>query len=219
MSDKIINIKGAIFDMDGVLFDTEKLYERFWIEAANKLGYEMSLLDVVAIRSTDAKIAKMTLRKRICADFDYDSVRALRVKLMKEFTDANSVEVMPGIFELFDYLKSQNIKIALATTSNMKRATDYLTRSGLIDYFDYLMTGDLVKNSKPNPEIYQKASAGLGLEPYECIAVEDSYNGVRSAYNAGCQVIMVPDRDAPTPEMYEKCIHIVDSAMKIVDLV
>ncbi len=219
MSDKIINIKGAIFDMDGVLFDTEKLYERFWIEAASKLGYEMSLDDVVAIRSTDAKIAKMTLRQRICADFDYDSVRALRVKLMKEFTDANGVEVMQGVFELFDYLKSQNIKISLATTSNMKRATDYLTRSGLIDYFDYLMTGDLVKNSKPNPEIYQKAAAGLGLEPSNCIAVEDSYNGVRSAYNAGCQVIMVPDRDVPTPEMYEKCTWVVDSAMKIIDLI
>ncbi len=219
MKNKIINVKGAIFDMDGVLFDTEKLYERFWIEAARQLGYEMNLDDVVAIRSTDSKIAKTTLRQRICADFDYDSVRALRVKIMKEFTDANGVEVMTGVFELFDYLKSQNIKISLATTSNMKRATDYLTKSGLIDYFDYLMTGDLVSNSKPNPEIYQKAAAGLGFETFECIAVEDSYNGVRSAYNAGCQVIMVPDRDAPTSEMYEKCICIVDSAREIVDLV
>lgn len=216
MNNIILNVKGAIFDMDGVLFDTEKLYERFWIEAARQLGYEMSLDDVVAIRSTDAKIAKRTLRQRICEDFDYDSVRALRVRLMKEFTDANGVEVMTGVFELFDYLKSQNIKISLATTSNMKRATDYLTKSGLIDYFDYLMTGDLVENSKPHPEIYQKAAEGLGLDPCDCIAVEDSYNGVRSAYNAGCQVIMVPDRDAPTQEMQDKCVLIAENLNEVI---
>lgn len=206
-----LNIQGVIFDMDGVLFDTEKLYERFWCEAAAKMGYKMTIEDVAAIRSTDALIACQTLKKRIGPDFDYDGVKKLRVSLMHEFTEQNGVELKSGVNEILKYLAERKYKIALATTSNQNRARDFLLKGGLLGYFDCILSGDRVTKCKPDPEIYIKAATELGLKCSQCIAVEDSYNGVRSAYSAGCHVFMVPDRDMPDAEMQEKTIEILEN--------
>lgn len=210
--------KGIIFDMDGVLFDTEVLYEKFWILAATKLGYNMTLDDVASIRSTDAKIAKETLKARIGSDFDYENTKALRIKLMKEYTDREGVIIKDGVVIALEYLKSKGYKIALATTSNQNRATDFLKKGKIYSYFDFLMTGDMVSNCKPHPEIYLKAAEGLVLNPTECYAVEDSYNGIRSAYKAGCKVIMVPDRDVVTDECKEKCDAILTKIDEIINI-
>lgn len=209
-------MKGFIFDMDGVLFDTEKLYERFWCEAAEELGFVMNVEDVAAIRSTDAKLARKILKQRCGSDFDYDGVKGLRIRLMHEYTQKHGVEQKPGVRDFLVLLKGKNYKIALATTSNKKRATEFLMQGKLFDFFDWIVSGDLVTKGKPDPEIYLKAAEGLGLNPAECYAVEDSYNGVRSAHAAGCKVIMVPDRDVPDAEMREKTIQIAASLDKIV---
>lgn len=213
-----LNVQGVIFDMDGVLFDTEKLYERFWCEAAQKLGYNMTVDDVVQIRSTDAVIACRILKERLGEEFDYEGVKKLRVALMHEYTEKMGVELKPGVIKLLKYLKLNNYKIALATTSNQARARNYLSKGNIIQYFDYILSGDLVMNSKPDPEIYLTAAKGIGLESAQCIAVEDSYNGVRSAYQAGCKVIMVPDRDEPDNEMHNKTFMILNSIDKIIDI-
>lgn len=204
-------IKGVIFDMDGVLFDTEKLYEKFWCLAASELGFSMGVDDVAAIRSTDAKLAKEILKQRIDKEFPYEEVKALRIQRMHEYTEEFGVECMPGVVDFLEFLKKKQYKIAIATTSNQERTRGFLEKTKLVRFFDYIMTGDLVTNCKPDPEIYQKAATGLGLSPKQCYAIEDSYNGVRSAYNAGCKVIMVPDRDEPIEEMHEKTIYIARS--------
>lgn len=205
-----LNVQGVIFDMDGVLFDTEKLYERFWCEAANRMGYNMTVADVVQIRSTDATIASRILKGRLGEEFDYESVRKLRAALMHEYTELNGVELKPGVVKLLEYLKANGYRIALATTSNQVRARNYLTKGNIIQYFDYILSGDLVTNSKPDPEIYLTAAKGIGLDSKNCVAVEDSYNGVRSAYQAGCHVFMVPDRDEPDKEMMAKTVGILE---------
>lgn len=212
-------IKGVIFDMDGVLFDTEKLYERFWIEAASQYGFIMTVEDVASVRSTDANLARKILKERLGETFDYDAVKKLRISLMQEFTRLNGIEVMEGVRELLDYLKKHGILTALATVSNRQRAEEFLGQGGIAQYFDYIVAGDMVKNAKPDPEIYQKAAKGLGLPCESCIAVEDSYNGVRSAFRAGCRVIMVPDRDVPDEEMQKSCYQIVENCAKIIEYI
>ncbi len=209
-------IKGVIFDMDGVLFDTEKLYERFWIEAASRYGFTMTAEDVASVRSTDAKLACKILKQRLGGTFDYDAVKKLRIRLMQDFTRSNGIEVMEGVYELLAYLKKHDIRAALATVSNRQRAEEFLKQGGISQYFDFIVAGDMVVNAKPDPEIYQKAAKGLGLPCESCIAVEDSYNGVRSAFRAGCRVIMVPDRDVPDEEMRKSCYRIVDHCAEII---
>lgn len=212
-------IKGVIFDMDGVLFDTEKLYERFWIEAASRYGFTMTAEDVASVRSTDANLARRTLKRRLGETFDYDTVKKLRISLMQDYTRTNGIEVMEGVPELLSYLKSKKLLTALATVSNRERAEEFLRQGGIGQYFDYIVSGDMVTKCKPDPEIYQKAAEGLGLSCSDCIAVEDSHNGVRSAYAAGCKVIMVPDRDVPDEEMQEKCYRIAENCAQIMQYV
>ena len=197
--------------MDGVLFDTEKLYERFWCEASEKFGFAMNTEDVAAIRSTDSKIAKRILKERLGKDFDYEGVKKLRIELMHRYTEAYGVELKPGTEEFLRDCKEKHYRIALATTSNMERALDFLTKGGIREYFDEILTGDRVLKGKPDPEIYERAAEGLRLSPMECYAVEDSFNGVRSAYSAGCKVIMVRDRDVPDSEMEQKTYKILTS--------
>lgn len=209
---------GIIFDMDGVLFDTEKLYERFWVEAAVQKGYAMDFYDVAAIRSTDARLARKILKSRISQDFDYEGVKKLRIALMQDYVERNGIEVKQGIVELLQYAKEHGYKIGLASTSPLDRAKQFLQKGGLLDYFDDLMTGDQVIHGKPHPQIYEKAAGGLRIRPKQCYAVEDSLNGVRSAYAAGCKVLCVPDRDEPKEEMQQKSFQILPSAREIIDI-
>lgn len=211
-------MRGIIFDMDGVLFDTEKLYGRFWVEAAGQMRYRMKDEDVAAIRSTDAVLAKKILKERLGDDFDYEAVKKLRIRLMEDYVDAEGIEVMDGIREVLEYARFHGFKIALASTSPLNRARQFLRMGGIDSYFDYLMTGDQVTHGKPHPEIYEKAACGIHLLPQQCFAVEDSYNGVRSAYAAGCRVLMVPDRDVPDDEMKEKAYRIVSKANEIIEI-
>ena len=109
--------------------------------------------------------------------------------------------IKTGLFEILDYLKSKDIKIALATSTTAKSATEILTRAKVIDYFDRLICGDMVAKSKPDPEIFVTAVKELGENPKDCIALEDSINGIKSAYGAGLKPIMVPDLIEPTEEI------------------
>lgn len=190
--------------MDGVLFDTEVLYERFWCEAARRFGFDMTPKHVAAIRSTDSKIAEQITKRLLGAEFDYYAVRQLRKELMAEYVDREGIRVKEGVKEILDYFRAEGMKIALATTSNRKRAEKYLRLAGFFEYFDVLICADMVERGKPDPMIYETAAESLGLKPEECYAFEDSYNGVRSAFAAGCHTVMVPDRDAADGEMREK---------------
>lgn len=193
--------RGAIFDMDGLMLDTEKLLVRFWRQAASEYGYDMTDEDVFGIRSLSRKYSVPRLKERFGQEFPFDDVRSRRIKLMNDFIDQNGFEVKSGLFELLSYLKDSGKSIAVATATARDRATDYLRRINALDYFDAVICGDMVTNGKPEPDIYITAANELGIPCDECAAFEDSPNGVLSAYRAGCQVIMIPDLTQPTEEM------------------
>ena len=194
-------IKGVISDMDGVMLDTEKLYVRFWCEAAQSHGYPMKKEHALGIRSMARPFAIQKLQGWFGEDFDYDKVRDTRVKIMDEYISAHGIEAKRGAKNLLQWLKANNIKTALATATAVDRATLYLDRVGLLEYFDVIASARMVQRGKPEPDIYLYAAGQLGLDPKDCLALEDSQNGVRSAAAAGCKTVLVPDLDNPENEL------------------
>lgn len=195
--------KGAIFDMDGVLVDSEKLYMRFWQEACASFGFELTYEMALSLRSNSPEAAIPKFLRWFGASADYHAIRERRRKMMAAFIDANGVELKPGAREILDFLKENGIKTALATSSPTKRARHYLAPHGLYDRFDAVVSGEEVVHSKPAPDIYLTAAAALGLAPEECIAVEDSPSGILSAKAAGCFTVMVPDLSQPDESLRE----------------
>ncbi|MGN1130775.1 MAG: HAD family hydrolase [Ruminococcus sp.] len=194
-------IKGAVFDMDGLMFDTENLTFKIWNEILTEKDYSYSFdiyKKTIGVRSAEVKDFYGNLYG---LSFDYDKIKAEAMERFWEYTEKYGVPIKTGLFEILDYLKSKDIKIALATSTTTKSATEILTRAKVIDYFDRLICGDMVKNSKPDPEIFITAVKELGEKPQDCIALEDSINGIKSAYNAGLKCIMVPDLIEPTKEI------------------
>ncbi|MGN1138328.1 MAG: HAD family hydrolase [Ruminococcus sp.] len=194
-------IKGAVFDMDGLMFDTENLTFKIWNEILTEKDYSYSFdiyKKTIGVRSAEVKDFYGNLYGN---SFDYDKIKAEAMERFWEYTEKYGVPIKTGLFEILDYLKSKDIKIALATSTTTKSATEILTRAKVIDYFDRLICGDMVKNSKPDPEIFITAVKELGEKPQDCIALEDSINGIKSAYNAGLKCIMVPDLMEPTNEI------------------
>ena len=214
-----MNIKAVIFDLDGTVIDTEKLLVKYWCMAANEMGFPMKREHALQLRSLARKYAEPLLKEWFGEKCDYMTVRNRRMELMTAHIIENGLDTKAGIKELLVWIGENGYKRAVATATDLERAGKYLKDVGLYEYFDCIISAHQVKNGKPKPDVYLYAVEQLGLTPDECIAVEDSYTGVRSAYNAGCSVIMVPDRDEPTQEMQEKCIFIVDSATKIIDLI
>ncbi|MBR6044713.1 MAG: HAD family phosphatase [Ruminococcus sp.] len=194
-------IKAVIFDMDGLMLDTEILLQRFWCEAANELGFPMEPYHVLGIRSLSRKYAERHLKRVFGDGFDYMAVRARRIELMNAYIEKHGIRKKKGLDELLDYLKDKNIRAAVCTATDLQRTGKYLRSVGVYDRFDDYICGNMVENGKPAPDIYINACKRLGLDPQECIALEDSPNGVISAAVAHLNVVMIPDLTQPSDDI------------------
>ncbi|MCM1118091.1 MAG: HAD family phosphatase [bacterium] len=191
----------VIFDMDGTLIDTEKYYRIFWPMALREFGYEMTDEQALSMRSLGRPFAPARLREMFGPELDYQAVRERRKALMEERLEREEIELRPGALELLSWLRQQGIRSAIATATDMQRTEKYLGGLGIRDYFDRVISATMVKEGKPSPDIYLYACEQLGRRPKECMAVEDSPNGVLSAARAGCRVVMVPDQTQPEAEL------------------
>lgn len=218
-SNKKPTIKAVIFDMDGTLIDTEKYYRIFWPKALAEFGYHMTDEQALSMRSLGRPFAPARLREMFGQELDYYAVRDRRKELMEECLDREGIQVKTGAFELLQYLQRHKITAAIATATDMQRTEKYLQLTGLRPYFDTLISATMVKEGKPSPDIYAYACEQLGLTPEECIAVEDSPNGVLSAYRAGCHVVMVPDQTEPDEELRKLLYARVDTLEEMISLV
>lgn len=185
-------ISGAVFDMDGLLLDTERVVCAAWDSAANEVGFTDVERAKRSCLGCNENSTRAFFVRTYGENFDYQTFRDLTRKYAHEVLDVN-VPVKEGAAEILANLKAQGIKLAVASSTREATVRDQLDRAGLLQYFDAVITGDMVANGKPHPEIFRKAADVLGFPPEECIAFEDSKNGIRSAYRAGMYPIQIPD--------------------------
>lgn len=214
----INNIKGVIFDMDGLMIDTEKLLTKFWRQAAIEYGFHMTDENVYNIRSASHELASAMLKEIFGENFDYDKIRQRRIELMNEYISKNGIEIKKGLFELLEYLKKNNYKIAVATSTPYERTEKYLNKINAFDYFDKIIGGNMIANGKPAPDIYLTACKALKLNPDQCIALEDSPNGIKSAYSAGCKAVMIPDLTPPDDYSKSVVYAVCESLDKVINI-
>lgn len=213
-----MKIKAILFDMDGLVLDTEKLYTRFWQEAANALGYPMTKEQALGMRSLNRGAGLAKMESYFGPGVDYDAIRAKRIALMDAFVEEAGIAVKPGIQDLLAFVKEKGIATAIATSSPLERTKQYLTKVGLQDSFDKLISGYMVEKGKPEPDIYLYAAKELSLEPSDCMVLEDSPAGILAAHRAGCVPVMIPDQDAPdeeTGKLLFACVESLDKVRKI----
>ena len=207
-------IQAVIFDMDGTLIDTEKYYRRCWPKALAAFGYHMTDEQALTLRSLGRPFAITQLKTWFGEQLDYHAVREKRKEFVEECIDREGISLKPGALELLQSLRRRRITTAIATATDMERTERYLKKVKIFEYFDKLISATMVKEGKPSPDIYLYACEQLKLKPNQCIAVEDSPNGVRSAYRAGCRVVMVPDQTEPDDNLQEclwACVdHLTD---------
>lgn len=212
-----MKIKGAVFDMDGLMFDTENLTYKLQREILEKDGLSFSLenyKNTVGKRTADLP---EYFEKLFGKEFSYEDFHRKCREEYRKYTEKNGVPIKEGLFELLNRLKAENIKIALCTSTTRKSAERTLRIAEVLSYFDALVCAEDVKKGKPHPEPFLTAAEKLGLEPSGCMALEDSLNGIKSAKRAGMITVMVPDLIEPTDEIKAMCDYIFPSLLNVLE--
>ena len=207
----------VIFDMDGVIFDSERLVLKCW----EKMGGEYGLANMrevfLSCIGTNSARTKEIVLDHYGASFPYEEFCAKSSALFHRIVDRGGLPVKTGVRELLDCLRKNDITLALASSTRLAVVTQELKQAGLYGYFRVVMGGDQLKHSKPAPDIYLMTCEKLGVRPENCYAIEDSYNGIRAAHSAGIRPIMVPDMLPPTEEMRDKSVTVLDDLLQVRD--
>lgn len=211
---KNVQTKAVIFDMDGVLLDSETISWKTWELAAQELGLEnIQTANEKCMGASSFDIHRI-LRSIYGENFDSEAFLKRTYELFFEIEAKDGIPLMPFVNEALEYLSKKYI-LALASSTRKVHVIRQLTNAGIIDYFKTITTGDMVKHSKPDPEIYLIACKSLNLQPKECAAIEDSPNGIKSAYNAGLKTIMIPDKILPDEDIKKISWKILSSLKEI----
>lgn len=212
-------VKAVIFDMDGVLIDTEKHYNAAWCEAAQGAGFDFTREHALLLRSLDPKLASELMKELFGEGFDYFAIREVRRKLVAERLAKYGLEKKPGIDELLTFLHEKGIKTAVATATPIELTYQHLEKIGVKNQFDKIVSAKQVAHGKPAPDVYLYACEQIGEKPEDCIAVEDSPNGIKSAYAAGCKPVMVPDLTQPDEELAPMLYGVAKTLVDIKEMI
>lgn len=211
-------VQGVLFDVDGVILDTECLYSRFWMEACRFYGFPMTKEQSLQMRSLNKAAGQEKLQTLFGKTADYCTIRQKRIERMDAFIAKEGVSAKPGIYTLLDALEARGIPCAITSSSPRQRLESYLTPLNLYHRFQKVVTGYDVPKGKPEPDIYLRGAAELGLAPGVCLALEDSPAGILSAYRAGCLPVLIPDLDCPGEDTLSLLYAKADTLADIVSL-
>lgn len=212
---KLKEIQAVVFDMDGLMFDSERYVQKSWDIAGERLGYGPLGHNIVNTLGTNLTNRKKYFLEHYGNDFPFD-------KFLDGYRDAyyelveDGVPAKKGLHEILKVLREKGLKIGVATSSSEEHAVSNLKREGIFDYFDSVITGNMIEYGKPEPDIYIEACRQLKVNPSKAIALEDAINGIRSAHGAGMNPVMIPDIVQDTSKvddiLFGKCESLLEFA-------
>lgn len=212
-----MNYEAVVFDMDGVIFDSERAVMNCWLELAQKYDIKDIEKPYFACVGTTMTRTREIMLETYGEDFPYDEYARESSLMYHEKYDGGKLPMKPGVMELLSYLKEKGKKIALASSTRRETVINQLRWAGIIDYFDAIICGDMVARSKPAPDIFLKACQELGVSPENTYAIEDSYNGIRAAHAGQLRPIMVPDLLEADDEMRGMAECVCDNLNEVID--
>lgn len=198
-------IEAVIFDMDGVIFDSERIIVDLWLDFAKET--KLPMMDEIVIKciGINDKATEAVFKEAYGEDYDYEYFKGIISKKYHEMCDGGKLPMKPGVVELLSFLKENNVKVALASSTKTKTVVNQLRDAHILEYFQKVICGDMVSKSKPEPDIFLKACEELEVKPENAYIIEDSFNGIRAAYAAKAMPIMVPDMIQPDDQIRSLC--------------
>lgn len=215
----INKLSAVIFDMDGLMFDTERLVLDAWKEVGRNAGFDMTDEVILASVGCNERDTEIIMKLHLGEDFPFAELRKQRVKYVQDYVKTNGMPVKEGLFKLLDFLNASGIKTAVATSTERVSAEEHINSCNILERFDYIVCGDEVDRGKPEPDIFLLAAKKLGCRPEECIVLEDSENGIKGAYKAGMMAIMIPDLITPKDEIKLLTHQIFDSLYHVIEYI
>lgn len=211
-------IEAIVFDMDGLIFDSERIVQRTWEDTGNKLGIPHLGSHIYNTLGMNVVARREYFTRAIGEHFPHEDFAQGTRERFYEIVEEEGLPVKPGVRELLEYGRQSGYKMALATSSRQPYAEGILKNAGLYDYFDGMVFGNMVSHSKPDPEIYLKACTQIGAAPERSIALEDAPNGIRAAHAAGMIPVMVPDLVQPSEEIKTLVYRQFETLHEVIDL-
>ncbi len=210
-------MKAFIFDMDGLMFDTERVFIGAWDYVGEKMGLGKTGYMVLRTLGMNTEACNQVWRDAFGDDVDIEALWRYSREYMEDYYSRYTVTAKKGLHDLLTYLKRKGYKLAVASSTKRAKVEENLVSAGVRHYFDAVIAGDMVENSKPAPDIYLRAAEAIAVPPESCYALEDSRNGLLSAHRAGCRVIMVPDLWQPDDVVKEFILGPFDSLLEVRD--
>jgi HAD superfamily hydrolase (TIGR01509 family) len=212
-------IKAIILDMDGTMFDTEPLWKIAFQKSGHDLGYNITEeIHTKTIGSNQTDLNKI-LENEFGEEFPFEEFSTKYVENMKSIIEEYGVSIKPGLKELLDYLINNNYQIAIASSSSLMMIKNNLKKANIDEnIFKTIVSGENFINGKPNPEIFLKTCELLNVEPQDTIVIEDSNNGIKAAFSAGCIPILIPDVDRIKEEVKSMAKYELNSLLEVIDL-
>lgn len=212
-------VSGIIFDMDGILIDSERQSNEGWLWAAGQLGVDMPIWLIDSFKGAPAELCCKFFDDYYKGVIDYWEAKELRTQHVYKIRETEGIPVKKGVKDIFEYIRNNGLKCAVATSTRRESAEKTLHEIGVWDYLDAVVYGDEVERGKPEPDIFLRAAKAIGVNPSEAVVVEDSINGIKAGYAADMRVVHIPDTIAIDDDIRKLTYMVCDDLNGLIDVV
>ena len=212
-------VSGIIFDMDGILIDSERQSNEGWLWAAGQLGVDMPMWLIDSFKGAPAELCCKFFDDYYKGVIDYWEAKELRTQHVYKIRETEGIPVKKGVKDIFEYIRNNGLNCAVATSTRRESAEKTLHEIGVWDYLDAVVYGDEVERGKPEPDIFLRAAKAIGVNPSEAVVVEDSINGIKAGYAAGMRVVHIPDTIAIDDDIRKLTYMVCDDLNGLIDVV